>query len=163
MSGRSVEHASFVLERRYAASPARAFAAWSDPDAKARWFALPDGRLELDFRVGGRELHRGTGPDGNEYTFQARYHDIVPARRIVFTYEMLLRETRISVSVATVEFAPDGDGTALVFTEQGAYLDGLEQPGRREHGMGGLLDALGAELSAGRAPRGSAGGSAPCA
>ena len=32
MSGRSVEHATFVVERKYEASPDRAFAAWADPE-----------------------------------------------------------------------------------------------------------------------------------
>ncbi len=35
-----------------------------------------------------------------------------------------------------------GDGTRLMFTEQGAFFDGLEDPAEREHGMGKLLDAL---------------------
>ncbi len=39
MTDRSVTHATFVVERRYDASPARVFAAWADPAAKARWFA----------------------------------------------------------------------------------------------------------------------------
>ena len=51
--------------------------------------------------------------------------------------------TRISVSVATAEFKPERDGTRLVFTEQGAFLDGHEIPARREQGMGSLLDSLG--------------------
>jgi uncharacterized protein YndB with AHSA1/START domain len=60
---------------------------------------------------------------------------------------MALEETRISVSLATVEFTPLGeDGTRLVFTEQGAFLDGRETPARRSEGMGGLLDALEKEL-----------------
>ena len=54
MSGRSVEHATFVVERKYEASPERAFAAWADPEAKARWYVDSDSQLELDFRVGGR-------------------------------------------------------------------------------------------------------------
>jgi uncharacterized protein YndB with AHSA1/START domain len=33
MSGRSVEHATFVVERKYETSPERAFAAWADPKA----------------------------------------------------------------------------------------------------------------------------------
>jgi hypothetical protein len=33
-----------------------------------------------------------------------------------------------------------------VFTEQGAYLDGLDTPQLREHGTRELLEALGAEL-----------------
>jgi len=151
MSERSVEHATFVVERRYDASPERVFAAWSDPEAKARWFGSAKDRFELDFRVGGRELHRGIDPGGNAYTFQALYQDIVAARRIVYTYDMLLDETRISVSVATVEFRPDGDGTRLVFTEQGAFLDGHDTPAQRGQGMGGLLDSLGEELRSERA------------
>jgi uncharacterized protein YndB with AHSA1/START domain len=146
MRERSVEHATFVVERTYDASPDQVFAAWSDPEAKARWFDGSEGESEFDFRVGGRERHRGTLPDGRAYTFQALYQDIVPARRIVFTYDMLLDETRISVSLATVQFNPERAGTRLVFTEQGAFLDGHEMPAQREHGMGSLLDRLVAEL-----------------
>jgi uncharacterized protein YndB with AHSA1/START domain len=146
MSERSVEHATFVVERTYDASPDRVFAAWSDPEAKARWFDGSEGEVEFDFRVGGQERRRGTLPDGRAYTFKALYQDIVPGRRIVFTYDMLLDETRISVSVATVQFRPERAGTRLVFTEQGAFLDGHEMPGQREQGMGSLLDALEAEL-----------------
>ena len=51
-----------------------------------------------------------------------------------------------SVSLATVEFKPKGTGTRLVYTEQGVFLDGFDRPREREHGMGGLLDQLGAEL-----------------
>jgi uncharacterized protein YndB with AHSA1/START domain len=151
MSERSVDHATFVVERSYDAAPDRVFAAWSDPQAKARWFGGADERFELDFRVGGRERRRGIDAEGNAYTFQALYQDIVPASRIVYTYDMLVGATRISVSVATVEFRPQGAGTRLVFTEQGVFLDGHDTPARREHGMGSLLDALGAELRGGRA------------
>jgi uncharacterized protein YndB with AHSA1/START domain len=73
MSERSVEHATFVVERTYDASPARVFAAWADPAAKASWFAGDDpegAKLELDFRVGGREINSGAAPDGNIYTFE---------------------------------------------------------------------------------------------
>jgi uncharacterized protein YndB with AHSA1/START domain len=153
MSKRSVEHATFAVERTYDAAPKRVFAAWSDPDAKSRWFAGPEGteEFELDFRVGGRERNRGGGPDGEMYTYDARYQDIVPDERIVYTYEMYRNETRISVSVATVELAPEGAGTRLVFTEQGAFLDGEDKPEYREQGTGSLLDALGAELAKERA------------
>ena len=144
MSERSVEHATFVVERRYEVSPDRAFAAWADAEAKARWFVDSDANLELDFRVGGRERHRGTAPNGSAYSYEALYQDIVPAERIIYTYDMHLQETRISVSLATVEFIPVGeDGTRLVFSEQGAFLDGHELPAQRAGGMGSLLDALG--------------------
>jgi uncharacterized protein YndB with AHSA1/START domain len=150
MSERSTEHATFVVERVYDASPDRVFAAWSDPQAKARWFGGSEGEFELDFRVGGWERHRGMLPDGHEYAYQGLFQDIVPGRRIVYTYDMLLDGTRISVSVATAEFKPEGDGTRLVFTEQGAFLDGHEMPARREQGMGSLLDSLGQWLQTSR-------------
>jgi uncharacterized protein YndB with AHSA1/START domain len=147
MSERSIEHATFTVERVYDASPDWTFAAWSDPVAKARWYSDPEQELELDFRVGGWERHGGTLPDGREYAYQAVYQDIVPGRRIVYTYEMLLDGIRISVSLATAEFKPERGGTRLVFTEQGAFLDGHELPARREHGMGSLLDLLGEWLA----------------
>jgi uncharacterized protein YndB with AHSA1/START domain len=150
MSELSIEHAAFVVERVYDASPDRVFAAWSDPEAKARWFDGSEGEIELDFRVGGWERRRGMLPNGREYTFQALYQDIVVGRRIVYTYDMLLDGIRISVSVATAEFKPERDGTRLVFTEQGAFLDGHETPARREHGMGSLLDSLGQWLQGSR-------------
>ena len=52
MSQRSVTHATFVLERTYDTSPTRVFAAWADPEAKARWMDGPDEKpdeYELDF------------------------------------------------------------------------------------------------------------------
>jgi hypothetical protein len=41
---------------------------------------------------------------------------------------------------------PLGNSTRLILTEQGAFLDGLEQPAWREQGTGEWLDALGLEL-----------------
>jgi uncharacterized protein YndB with AHSA1/START domain len=141
MTNRSVTHSTFVIEREYAAPPARVFAAWSDPDAKAQWFGASD--FELDFRVGGREVNRG-GPEGGPvFTYDARYQDIVEGERIVYTYDMLMDDTRISVSVTTVQFAASGDGTRLTYTEQGAFLDGHDTPEQREEGTGSLFVKLG--------------------
>jgi len=41
-----------------------------------------------------------------------------------------------------------GGKTTLMVTEQGAFLDGYDDAGKREHGTGLLLDRLGAALSA---------------
>jgi uncharacterized protein YndB with AHSA1/START domain len=152
MSDRSVTHATFNIERTYDASPARVFAAWADPSIKSRWFRGPDewppGEAEMDFRVGGHERTAGGPKSGPVFTYDARYQDIVPDERIVLTYEMRMDETRMSVSLATVEFTPAGAGTRLVYTEQGAFLDGHDSPADRERGTVGLLDALVAVLAA---------------
>ncbi len=157
MTERSVEHATFVVERTYDAPPARVFAAWADPAVKARWFAGPEewgpAEFALDFRVGGREISRGGPPGGPVHTYEGRYQDIVPDERIVVAYDMHLDQTRISVSLSTVELKPAGAGTRLILTEQGAFLDGLDTPAQREGGTGSLLDALGAELRRSTADR----------
>jgi uncharacterized protein YndB with AHSA1/START domain len=144
---RSTTHATFVIERTYDAPPQRVFDAWADPAAKTQWFGPPNkpkDAYSLDFREGGREHLAIPMPDGPEYSFDAIYQDIVPGRRIVYTYDMHRGEQRISVSVATVEIEPDGDSTRLTLTEQGVFLDGLDTSAAREHGTNVLMDTLGA-------------------
>src|SRR5688572_3951726 len=80
------------------------------------------------FRVGGRESVSGGPPGGPVHRFNATYQDIVPNQRIVYSYEMHLDDTRISVSLTTIEFASAGTGTRMKFTEQGAYLDAFDKP-----------------------------------
>jgi uncharacterized protein YndB with AHSA1/START domain len=150
MRERSTKHATFVIERTYDATPDRVFAAWSDQAAKGRWFGppeKPEGSYSLDFRVGGREHLIIAVPDGPSYSFDALYQDIVDGQRIVYTYDMHLDEQRISVSVATVEIEAAGAATKLTLTEQGVFLDGLDDPAEREHGTNVLMDTLGQRLA----------------
>ena len=145
---RNATHATFTLERSYPAPPARVFAAWADPAAKASWFTPgPGSGHELDFRVGGREVATG-GPEGGPLmTFETLYRDIVPEQRIVYTSTLSAGADLMTVSLTTVEFTPgEGGGTRLVLTEQGAFLDGQEQPAWREQGTADQLDALAAAL-----------------
>ena len=149
MSERSVEHGTFTIERKFDATPARVFAAWAEPKAKALWFAGPAGQWkqqlrQMDFRIGGRERVRGELAGGRVSDFDASYHDIVTNRRIVYSYIMHVDEKRISVSLATIEFEPAGGGaTRLILTEQGVFLDGgFDGSAGREQGTRGLLDNL---------------------
>ena len=150
MTERSTEHGTFVVERSYGAPPARVFAAWSSAESKKSWFGPPGGGLdiELDFRVGGRERF-ASGPSGGPmYTYVALYQDIVEDERIVYTYEMYRDEERISVSVATVTLRAAEAGTALTFTEQGVFLDGLDTLAQREEGTRALMEQLAGALAA---------------
>jgi uncharacterized protein YndB with AHSA1/START domain len=141
---RSVTHSTWTLERTYDASPARVFKAWADKEAKSQWFGGGDElQWDLDFRVGGREINIGRIDSGTVFELEALYQDIIENERIVYSYEMKMDDARISVSLGTVQLEPAGDGTRLTYTEQGAYLDGLDKPEQREHGTGEMLDALG--------------------
>jgi uncharacterized protein YndB with AHSA1/START domain len=132
----TVAHDTFVIERTYNVPVTQVFGAWADPILKARWFAGSADALEagyeLDFRVGGREVNRGGRLGGP-----------------VYTYEMFADETRISVSVATIQFRSQDATTQLVLTEQGVFLDGHETVVQREEGTRILLDSLAAILNGG--------------
>ena len=147
---RSVVHATFHLERTYDAPVARVWKALTDEKAKQKWFARAPG-LELlerhmDVRVGGSERLKGRWKGGVVSSFDAAYHDVVPNERLIYSYVMHLDEKKISVSLATVQLKAEGRKTTLMVSEQGAFLDGYDDAGSREHGTGHLLDALGASL-----------------
>ena len=152
MTEHKVTHATFAIERSYPVPPANVFKALADKQAKSKWFAGPEewvsARYELDFRVGGREVNSG-GPKGRPpHTFDAISLDIVDDQRIVYAYDMFVGDLRISVSLATIELKPEGNGTLLKFTEQGAFLDEwADHAAGREEGTRLLLDALGKAVS----------------
>ncbi len=140
----TLAHGTFTIERRYAAAPQRVFDAWADPVVFRRWFVEAPGATintwAHDFRVGGL--------GGGRY----RFGDIVPNSRIIFSYamgrELAGERRRESASLATVELTADGEGTRLIYTEQGAYFgeDGGAHIPLREEGCGQMLDNLGREL-----------------
>jgi len=148
---RSVTHSTFVIERSFPKPPDRVFAAFSDPAKKRRWFAEGEGRqvdqFEMDFRVGGIERARFRLKEGFACKNDTVYLDIVANRRLVFAYTMTIGDQRISSSLATVELLASGQGTNLVFTEQGAFFEGADGPQIREQGWRQLLEQLTAELA----------------
>jgi len=154
MTKQPVIHDTFVIERTYPTPVSRVFAAFTTKEAKEAWGDTGDldstepgtdsGDSEFDFRVGGHE-HFGFGYQGVSYRYHATYYDIVPEQRIIYSYEMYADGVRSSVSVATIEFVPVDGATALAWTEQGAYLngvDGAEAPHLRRGGTSEMLDGL---------------------
>ena len=148
---RSAGHGSFTVERTYPVPPAVVFHALTDVAAKARWFSGDDTfqtiERTMDVRPGGRERLKGRWGSGLVTTFDAVYFDVVANQRLVYAYEMHLDARKISVSLATMQLRPEGNGTRLTVTEQGTFLDGYDDAGARERGTGFLLDRLGASIA----------------
>jgi len=150
MTERNVTHATFAIERSYPASPERVFQTLSDKASKMKWFVGPGEwkaqTYEMDFHVGGRERLVGGVKGQPLHSFDAIYQDIVENQRIIYAYDMHIGHQRISVSLATIELTPEGSGTRLKFTEQGAFLDGYDNAADREEGTRVLLEQLGKAL-----------------
>lgn len=155
MTTAQLAHGSFTLERTYAASPARVFAAWADIDTKARWFVGPPEHWslvhrELDFRVGGTEVLEGRIDDDFTVRFVARYHAIVPDERLVYVYDLDGCDRFQSISLVSVEFAPTATGgTRMTFTEQIVFCDGQDGVDARRSGTSDHFDRLALVVDAG--------------
>lgn len=151
MSQPSVHHDSFTIERTFAATPERVFAAFADPVKKRRWFVEGEGwtvvSYEADFREGGFERSRFRFNDGPEMTNETYYHDIIPGRRIINSYSMTWGGKRISVSLATVDIEPDGAGSRVRFTEQAVFFEGSDGVEGRRQGWTELIGKLEEELT----------------
>jgi uncharacterized protein YndB with AHSA1/START domain len=150
MTQRTVTCATFTVERTLAAPPNEVFSAFADVNLKTRMLATSDGdevgeafaHDEFDFRVGGRERFEFVEEDGRIMKYDALYYDIVPNQRLVYSYEMYAGGSRISVSVASIELLEDANATTLLWTEQGAFLDGLDTPDLREGGTSWMVDNM---------------------
>jgi uncharacterized protein YndB with AHSA1/START domain len=150
MTQRSIHHAHFVIERGYRAPPRRVFEAFADPAIKRRWFIDAEGWTTEEFTSrfveGGSERSRSRFGDGPPVSNETVYHEIVPNQRIVLGYTMTLGGKRVSASLVCIEFEARGLGTRLIYTEHGAFLDGVDDPADREGGWRELLDTLAAQL-----------------
>lgn len=132
---------SLMLRRRIAAPPAKVFAAWTRPEQLAKWFG-PAGTTaasaELDVRVGGRFFIRFTMADGEENGVGGAYLEVAPDERLMFDWAW--QSTPERVSLVTLRFAPDGDGTLFTLIHE-QFADEAARDSH-EHGWSGCLDRL---------------------
>lgn len=145
-----------ALDRHLDATPAFAFALWSDPRLVSAWWG-PEGHhlatCDIDFRPGGT-WRFNMEKDGQPHWIHGTYHEIVPDQRLVFSY----RFPQFGVqSVVSLRFEPEGQGTMMHFLQtgfpdeenwhghQGGWLSSfaiLEDLLLRLHGIGSVYPTL---------------------
>lgn len=133
--------ASVTIVRRIKASPARVWAAITRPEQMLKWWgpdAGPTLKAEADVRPGGRFSVLFRLLNGEEHNPTGIYRDVLPERKLVFTWEwpgMPERE-----SLVTFLLKPLGTGTELTLIHE--RLPDEEARQSHEKGWSGLLDKL---------------------
>ena len=149
MEQRLATKPSLTLQRHYPVAPEKVWRAWTDPEAVKRWWGPGPGEpvslAELDVRVGGRFRIVFGGPDGKMHECAGVYQEVVPNRKLVFTWHWP-NSTPERISVVTIEFHASPTGTDLVFNHEQLF----DEKGRDDHkrGWSGTLDKLGEFLNA---------------
>ena len=133
MEPRLAEKPSLTLTRSYPVAPEKVWRAWTDPEAIKRWFGPGPGEpvsaAELDVRVGGRFRIVFGGADGKAHECAGVYREVVPNRKLVFTW-CWPNTTPERVSVVTIVFKDLSGKTELVFTHE-QFFDESARDGHR--------------------------------
>jgi uncharacterized protein YndB with AHSA1/START domain len=144
MSSREIT--ALRLERTFAATPEEVFDAWTSPEVLTRWWAAQptwtSPGCEVDLRVGGRYTLRMRSDDGRIYAVGGEYREVDRPRRLVYTWcwEGTDGPDPGVVSLVTVEFHPEADGTTVVLEHSG--LPSEQSRTGHETGWIGTLENL---------------------
>jgi uncharacterized protein YndB with AHSA1/START domain len=121
MEQRLAEKPSLTLTRSYPVAPEKVWRAWTDPEAIKRWFGPGPGEpvslAELDVRAGGRFRIVFGGADGRAHECAGVYKEVVPNRKLVFTW-CWPNSTPERVSVVTIVFRDLNGNTELHFRHE---------------------------------------------
>ena len=115
------EKPSLTLNRSYPVAPEKVWRAWTEPEAIKRWWGpgaeQAVSAAQLDVHVGGRFRIVFGGPQGKEHECAGIYKEVVPHRKLVFTW-CWPNSTPERVSLVTILFKPAGGGTDLEFRHE---------------------------------------------
>ena len=132
------ERPKLTLKRVYPVAPDKVWRAWTEAAALRQWFGQGDspGWIgELDVRVGGALRIVLRDPEGIYHDIRGVYREVVPHRRLVFTWNIHDAPPEAE-SVVSVVLDPVPGGTELEFT-----LDPVFDP-RAADGWRGALKRL---------------------
>ena len=131
---------SVTIIRRIKAPPAKVWAAITEPKLMMQWWgpdAGPTLRAEADVRPGGRFSVAFRLMNGDEHNPTGIYREVVPEKKLVFTWEAPGMPERESLVTFLLE--PIDGGTKLTLRHEH-----LPEEVRKSHEQGwtGLLDKL---------------------
>lgn len=133
---------SLTIKRTFKAPAEKVFAAWTQPEGLKRWFGPTDGTTvplaQTDVRIGGRYRIIMRMVDGEEHRVGGVYKEIVPNRKLVFTWAW--ESTPERESLVTVEIKPVGTGCEMTFTHERFFDEAARD--RHRAGWTGILDKL---------------------
>ena len=132
---------SVTIIRWIKASPAKVYAAITQPEQMLRWWgpdAGPTLKAEADVRPGGRFSIVFRLLNGQEHNPTGVYREVVPGKKLVFTWEWPDMPERESLVTFLLE--PFDGGTELTLIHE--HLPDEETCASHEQGWSGLLDKL---------------------
>jgi uncharacterized protein YndB with AHSA1/START domain len=132
---------SLTLKRRLKASPAKVFAAWTEPEKIVKWFGPDSGpvhQVTTDVRIGGRYAVTFSTEDGEQHHVSGIYREVMPNEKLVFTWAWRTMPER--ESLVTVLIKPDGAGSLLTLIHE-QFFDETARD-RHRQGWSGCLDKL---------------------
>jgi uncharacterized protein YndB with AHSA1/START domain len=125
---------SLTLKRQLKAAPEKVYAAWTQPEQMIRWWGVtPHPKppiAETDLRVGGRYRVQFWGTDGEHHSVSGVYREVVPNRKLVFTWAW--QSTPERESQVTIDIKPANDGSLLTLIHE-QFAD---EKARDDHGVG---------------------------
>jgi len=129
----SADKPALTLHRKFPVAPEKVWRAWTEPEALKGWFG-PGGPqavsvADIDLRVGGRFRLVFGGPDGNEHEVAGVYREVVPHRKLVFSWSWP-RTTPERVSQVTILLRAEGGGTDMEFRHE-QFFDGTVRDNHR--------------------------------
>jgi uncharacterized protein YndB with AHSA1/START domain len=144
MNNKTAQKTSLEIKRFINAAPDRVYAAWTDPAQLKEWWG-PEGvrtrNLTADVRVGGKYRWDLTSPDGEEMSAFGEYRELIPGKKIVFTWKWDDDEVwQHRTSLVTVELSNRDGGTELRFKHE--ELPSEESRDRHNEGWNSILDRL---------------------
>jgi uncharacterized protein YndB with AHSA1/START domain len=145
MTTKASERFSLEIKRLINAPRDRVYAAWTDPAQLKQWFG-PDKvqtrDLIADLRVGGKFRWDLTTAEGEKMTCRGEYREVVPGKKIVFTWQWDDDEDwENHTSIVTVELGDRDGGTELRLTHE--KLPNEESRNGHTEGWNSALDKLG--------------------